>query len=180
MKNKRAVKKSAYALTVLLTVTVIASLIGIAFANPMPAPPILTIYIKSDGTIDPPNVPIQRTGNVYTFTGDIKNATIQIQRNNIILDGAGYILRGNGQFWNTAINLTNTNNAIIENLQITNYVYSFYLTNSSNITILKNGINTTWNIMIESSSNNQIIGNNITGQNKGAGYGIQLKTQVAT
>jgi len=33
---------------------------------------------------------------------------------------------------------------------------------------------TIWNIVLEDSNNNQIISNNITGQNKGSGYGIQL------
>ena len=30
-----------------------------------------TIYIKVDGSVDPPTAPIQRDGNVYTFTSNI-------------------------------------------------------------------------------------------------------------
>jgi nitrous oxidase accessory protein NosD len=172
MKSKTAVKKSAYTLTVLLTVTVIASLIGTAFANPLPAPPILTIYIKSDGSIDPPNVPIQRNGNTYTFTGDIKNATIEIQKNNTILDGKGHILYGYSRY--TAINITNKESILIKSINITNFDRSILLTNSSYITILNNTMQTLGNIALEDSNNNQIISNNITGQDKGYGCGIQL------
>ena len=174
MKRQRAFKKSVYALTVLLSIIVSASLIGTAFANPMPAPPILMIHIRSDGSIDPPNVPIQRTGNVYTFTGNIKNATIEIQRNNTIIDGADYKLYGNGQYWNTALNLTNLNNTMIKNLNITNYAYSITLTNSTNITVLNNTILTASGIIFETSEKAQIIGNEITGQDKGFGHGIRL------
>ena len=30
-----------------------------------------TIYIRADGSIDPPTAPIQRDGDVYTFTNNI-------------------------------------------------------------------------------------------------------------
>lgn len=167
-------KKCLFAMALLLSLTVLTSAIELAEANPLPAPPILKIYIRSDGAVDPPTVPIQRSGNVYTFTNDITNATIQIQRNNTILDGANHTLKGN-TFWDTAINLTNTNSILIKNLIITNYGGSIQLTNSSNITILNNTMHTSWNILLESSNDNQIISNNITGQDKGFGYGIQFK-----
>jgi nitrous oxidase accessory protein NosD len=167
-------KMCLFALILLVSLTVLTSSIELAEANPLPAPPILEIYIRSDGAVDPPTVPIQRSGNVYTFTNDITNATIEIQRNNTILDGAGYTLQGNGHNWNTAITLTNTNNSLIKNINITNYVNSMSLTNSTNITILNNTMLTSWNLVLEKSENNQIIGNNITGQDTDCGYCIRI------
>jgi hypothetical protein len=38
---------------------------------------------------------IQRDGNVYTFTGDIFG-TITVEKDGIIIDGAGYAIKGNG------------------------------------------------------------------------------------
>jgi len=52
-----------------------------------------TIYIRQDGTVDPPIDSIQRDGNTYTFTGDVF-ARISVQRANIVIDGVGYTLRG--------------------------------------------------------------------------------------
>ena len=101
-----------------------SELVHVAEANPLPAPPILQVYIRSDGTVDPPTVPIHRTGSIYTFTGDLTNASIEVQRDNIIIDGAGFTLQGNGDIWNTGIVLTNRSNIMIENLNITNYWYS--------------------------------------------------------
>jgi len=57
-----------------------------------------TIYIRADGSIDPPDAPIQRDGDLYTLTGNITSAGdgIIIQRSNMTLNGAGYGLQGGG------------------------------------------------------------------------------------
>lgn len=54
-----------------------------------------TIYIRQDGTVDPSTAPIQRNGDVYTFKGDISGSII-VERNNVVIDGAGFTLRGTG------------------------------------------------------------------------------------
>ena len=48
-----------------------------------------TIFIQSDGTVNPQNVPIQQQGDTYTFTGNVYDP-ILIQKSNVTLDGAGY------------------------------------------------------------------------------------------
>ncbi len=52
-----------------------------------------TIFIQPDGTINPSSVPIQRNGDVYTFTANVSDP-ILIQKSNITVDGAGYSLIG--------------------------------------------------------------------------------------
>ncbi|MCW3976830.1 MAG: hypothetical protein NWE77_02735, partial [Candidatus Bathyarchaeota archaeon] len=49
-----------------------------------------TIYIRADGSIDPPTAPIQRDGDLYTLAGKITSdaSGIVIERNNMTLDGA--------------------------------------------------------------------------------------------
>jgi nitrous oxidase accessory protein NosD len=175
MDNRITKKTCLFAMTLLLSLAVITNSVELALANPLPAPPILKIYIRSDGAVDPSIVPIQRVGNTYTFKNDIKNATIEVQRNNIIIDGANFSIQGNGYMWNTGVNVTNRNNLIIKNLQIKNYVDSISLANSSNVIILNNTMLTAWNIMIDNSEDNQIIGNSIVGQDKGFGYCIRFK-----
>jgi parallel beta-helix repeat protein len=54
-----------------------------------------TIYIRPNGSIDPPTTPIRRNGSVYTFEEDILGSII-IERDNIVIDGAGFTLRGTG------------------------------------------------------------------------------------
>jgi parallel beta-helix repeat protein len=158
--------------TALLLVTVGIVFVGLAEANPVPAPPILEVYIRSDGTVDPSTVPIQRTGNIYTFTSDLTNATITVEGDNIVIDGAGYRLQGNGKLWNIAITLKNRCNIFIKNINIRDYARSVHLAESSNVIIYHNSMLTDTNIYLDSSVGNQIVGNNITSYNT---YGIQIE-----
>ena len=56
-----------------------------------------TIYIRSDGSIDPPDAPIVTADNVtYLLSGNINSSVdgIVIERSNVILDGGGYGVQG--------------------------------------------------------------------------------------
>jgi hypothetical protein len=53
------------------------------------------IYIKSDGSIVGTDK-IQCDGNVYTLTDNIINQSIVVERFNIVINGAGYIIQGTG------------------------------------------------------------------------------------
>jgi parallel beta-helix repeat protein len=54
----------------------------------------ITIY--PDGSVSDPNASISREGNRYTLTGDI-GGSIRVQKDNIIIDGAGHTIYGNGK-----------------------------------------------------------------------------------
>jgi hypothetical protein len=155
------------------------TLVNLATANPLPPPPILNVYVRNDGTVDPATAPIQRTGNTYTFTNDLTNATIRIQRDNIVINGAGYKLQGNGPMWNTAITLENRSNVVIKNIDIKDYSDSISLTACSNIIIYRNNMLTAGNIILDSSVGNQIVGNNIVGQETGYGYCVHIENGAA-
>jgi parallel beta-helix repeat protein len=130
-----------------------------------------TIYIRADGSVDPPTAPISSSDNVtYAFTDDI-NDPIAAERNNIVLDGTGYALQGTGDGY--GIDLFGRTNVTVRNTQITNFGFGIYLDLSSNTDIRGNTItaNNWAGIHLSSSSNNSIIGNTITANNRG---GIRL------
>ena len=52
-----------------------------------------TIFILPDGTVSPANVPIQRDGDVYTFTDNVFDP-ILVQKSNVTLNGDGFKLMG--------------------------------------------------------------------------------------
>jgi hypothetical protein len=53
-----------------------------------------TVYIRADGRIDPPDAPIITCDNrTYTLTDNI-DCGIVVERDNIIVDGAGYTVTG--------------------------------------------------------------------------------------
>ena len=75
------------------------------------------IFINSDGSVSG-TTNIQRDGNFYRLTANLYDSPIVVLRNNIIIDGEGFVLQGAGG-WGTpgvagleatsAINLTCSN-----------------------------------------------------------------------
>jgi len=122
------------------------------------------IYIRADGSIDPPDVPISTVNNVtYILTGNIYDSIV-VERDNIVVDGASYTLRGAGS--GTGIDLSNRNNVTIKNMETTTFSYSIWLWESSNNIIYGNNLtNNYFGIFLYSSSNNNISRNNITANN---------------
>jgi len=125
-----------------------------------------TIYIRADGSIDPPTAPIQRNGDLYTLTDDISSDTdgIIIEKDNITVDGAGYRVQGAGVYFTYGVNLTGRSNVTIENMQVSNFTTGIYLKDSSSNHIVGNKLTANYHegIYFDGSSNyNSIIGNNI-------------------
>jgi parallel beta-helix repeat protein len=132
-----------------------------------------TIYIRADGSIDPPTAPISTIDNItYSSTGNI-NDSIIIERDNIVVDGARYTVTGNGYSGN-GITLTDRNNVTVRNMTIKNFYIGTYLYSSSNNVLSGNSVtNNSYGILLVSSSNNVLSGNNVTANN---GNGIYLLT----
>ena len=155
-----------------------------------------TIYIKADGSIDPTTANITSTDNVtYTFADNI-NDSIVVERDNIVVDGAGYTLQGTGS--GSGFNLTGINNITIKNTNIKGFRTGIYLNSTSSSVIYGNNItdngfgirlydssyitisgndikaNAWWCIQLKDSSNhNSISGNNLTNTISGSGMSIE-------
>jgi len=141
-----------------------------------------TIYIRADGSIDPPDAPIVTYDNItYTLTDNIVSDGdgIVVERDNIVVDGAGYIVQGTGS--GVGIDLTGRSNVTIKNMEIKAFNWeSILLYYSSNNNISGNNItNSGYGIKVYYSSNNIITGNNITANNEhGIGLGFALNNRI--
>lgn len=125
-----------------------------------------TIYIRSDGSIDPPTAPISSVDNIiYNFTDNISDSIV-VERSNIIIDGKGYILQGSG--WWSGFYLSGINNVTIQNTNIKDFLYGVLLDEASFNTVSGNNItdNSDLGVWLNSSSFNTVSGNNITYNNK--------------
>ncbi|MEJ2281602.1 MAG: NosD domain-containing protein [Candidatus Bathyarchaeota archaeon] len=127
-----------------------------------------TIYIRADGTIEGTDK-IQRIGDIYTLIDDI-NGSIVVERNNIVLDGSGFILQGTsnqpGGDWDFVnVNISSRKNVTIKDMAIkyaghdTMQVFDSYNCSILNTTILITQGNYPTRIHLTNSSNNFISGN---------------------
>lgn len=99
-----------------------------------------TIYIRADGSIDPPTTPISTLDNVtYVFTDDI-NGSIVVERDGIVIDGSGRTLLGMNTYDSKGIELSGTTNVTIQNLQIKAFYYGIWLNGSSDDSISRNNL----------------------------------------
>jgi parallel beta-helix repeat protein len=150
-------KRKTSALTLILTLIILpvagTRFVNVASANFFPEPTPQGIRIESDGSVNGTDK-IQRNGNVYTFTGDIYN-TLVVLRDNIVIDGAGHTLQGNGD--STGIFFQDRVNVTIKNMEINNFSC---------------GIKLPLGYMEASSRKITILGNNITGNAIGIQFSL--------
>ncbi|GEM_PF-3397734 len=163
-------KKLNTSKVIVLAVLIISSLCAVN-SQPVNSQSVGFIYILSDGSIQTSGnvtVSIQQDGDVYTFTDDIGGYFLVVQRDNIVVDGAGYSLAGQGE---RGVDLSSRNNVTIKNLQIVSNFYGVYLSGASNNAISGNIIvSNSYGVYINQGSQNTISGNNVT--NNGIGINI--------
>jgi hypothetical protein len=172
MKMKKIV--SEIMLTLLLT-----SILTLAFKIQQVKAQTEVITIYPDGSIGSnPNLPpppIQRNGDTYTLTGNISDSMIDIEKNNIVFDGAGYTSIGTPS--DVAFYLDNIIGVTIKNTTIEGYGIGICLVdNSSNNMIIGNSISSARQSMCDlwlEGSSNKLYHNNFLGYHptvSGAGY----------
>jgi parallel beta-helix repeat protein len=117
-----------------------------------------TIYIRVDGSIDPPDAPISTVDNItYTLTGNITSDTdgIVIERDNVVVDGADYSITGSGS--GNGITFTGRNNVTVRNTDIRAFYLGIWLDHSSDCIVFENNITMNQKgIMLAYSSNNSV------------------------
>jgi parallel beta-helix repeat protein len=142
-----------------------------------------TIYIRANGSVDPPTAPISTIDNVtYTLTGNITSDAdgIVIERDNIVVDGAGYTVQGiGGPYMPVGVSLTGRTNDTVENVNVNGFGNGIELRFCSNITVSENivesyrhdvGYGTTYGVLLSETSRTFASQNNITRND----YGILI------
>ncbi len=158
-------KKSPYLLVLLLFLSIV--LVVFPQIETVKAEGI--IYILSDGSVEGTDK-IQRNGEIYVLTGNI-SAGIQVQKSNIVLDGAGYTIQGNGDESRRGIDLSNDrgsdpsrpkiSNVTVKDMRIVNFNRGVEHVNTANNTIIGNYIADCFTgINVVGSPNDFLIKNN--------------------
>jgi parallel beta-helix repeat protein len=137
---------AAVAGTVLIVVSLFFIVFGLSSFNhfgsppdrglPPEPPPRFTIHISDAVNLTDA---IVQNGNVFTFTKEIENYTVSVEKSNIIIDGAGHTLKGlpweNSFTANNGLEVDHVNNVVIRNLTITGFETGIYVGDNSGIAI---------------------------------------------
>jgi parallel beta-helix repeat protein len=132
-----------------------------------PAKPVkassMSIFIRADGSVEPLTASLFSVDNVtYVFTSNIYGSIV-IERNNIVVDGAGYSLRGQGTVDFAGINLTQSSNVTLRNMNVVSFYSAFSLYSSSNISLNRNNVeNNSYGFYLLNCSSVNINENNLT------------------
>ena len=164
-------KKTILTYFIILCLLSTVFMMGLAF-NVQPVKASGTIYIRADGSVDPPTAPIHRDGDLYTLTGNITSDIdgIVIDRDNMILNGAGYTLRGSDVTYSRGIDLSERSDVTIKNANIRSFYNGVCLISASSCTVSGNNITASRGVAIgfwDGSSYNDISGNNIANNDQG-------------
>jgi parallel beta-helix repeat protein len=138
-------------------------------SGPTPVLAFPAITIKADGNVEPSSASLERNGNVYKFTQNL-NGPLDIEKDNIVVDGDSHSLQGNGaiaglyiKVTETGIAFTGRTNVTVKDIKISGYQYGFVLDGSDYITISGNTLSqNAQGIFVTGSAFTSILGNLIT------------------
>ena len=147
---------------------------------PLMSPYVLfeTIYIRADGSIDPPTAPIITSDNItYLFTGNI-NGSVIVERNNIVVNGAGSSIQGTGS--GIGIDVSYRRNVTLRNFAVTNHLWGIYLHYSELVTVVDNAVsqNSIGVYLAIVSNNNSLIDNSIFNNEDGIILSIATQNDI--
>jgi len=137
--------------------------LGVAVINDR----LYAIIIRSDGSVVGTDK-IQRDGNVYTFIDNIVNQSVVVERDDIVVDGAGYFIEGLDSGLGSppdgyGILVEGRRNVTISNVAIQHFFYGICLNSSSKNRITRSNItNNSKGIYLENSSDTTIRESQIT------------------
>jgi parallel beta-helix repeat protein len=123
--------------TVVLLLTLSVTLVSIPKVSIVTAKG--TIYIRADGTVEGTHM-IQLNGSVYTLTGNIYGSCIIVKKSNIIIDGQGHTLSGEGGLPMYVVHLQSVEDVTIKNMVIRDGLNGIFIDESTRVTISGNTI----------------------------------------
>jgi len=126
------------------------------------------ITINADGSVSGTSSIVSGDNATYTFTGNI-TGYITVERNNIVIDGAGYTLEGAGDQEDTGIFLSGITNVTVRNTRIVNFEVGVWVfAYSSNNTVTENTfVDNDSAIAVSVSSYNTVSENVLTDNDNG-------------
>jgi nitrous oxidase accessory protein NosD len=144
-----------------------AELICLSSANPIPPegiPSIKHAFIRSNGDVEPSTLPIQRNGNSYVLTNNIANYTLEVQKSNVLIDGAGFTIQGAYHYRYDGLTLSYVSDVTVKNLKLNIFNNGIVLNNTSNIKITNNRVDAEFCVILSNVNASEVSGNSLFGK----------------
>jgi len=138
-----------------------------------------TIQIKADGSVVPATS-IHRDGDLYTLTHNIQGSIV-VERDNVVVDGAGYTLQGAGAEGSKGIILSGRKNVTVRNMEIREFRYGIYLEHCFGNKVSGNIITESmgYGVWFNQSSRNVVSGNKVLNNGHGIYFEDSLNNKVS-
>jgi parallel beta-helix repeat protein len=121
----------------------------------------------NNGKVNPFDAPFNVADNIFTATSSITGALLEIQCNNITVDGAGFVLQG-VTFSNSSGITINANGVTVKNFKIVEYdLMGIDVEGSSNTVVANNITGSMEGGILLRGNGNVVEGNRISGVNTG-------------
>ena len=135
-----------------------------------------TVFIRADGRVEPDTAPILTVDNVtYTFTNHLYEGIV-VERDDIVIDGAGYAVQGLGS--GTGMHLVDRSNVTVQNLEVRGFERGVRLEDASDNTMVANNVtNNEYGIVLHGSSSRNTLRENAASDNN---YNLGIFTASAS
>jgi len=99
-----------------------------------------SIRVLPDGSVDPPDAPLQRVGDAYMLLADVEAAGdgIVIERAGAVLDGGGHAVRGSGA--GRGVVLVNAPGTVVRGLAVSGFEYGIVANGSPGCRVAGNRV----------------------------------------
>jgi parallel beta-helix repeat protein len=158
--------------SLVLSTLMLANMFAFAFVVQLGEASFLTIHIRTDGSVEPATLLIQRHGDLYVLTGNIKvtldNDGLVVERDNVVLDGAGYTIKGEKLLsYPKGICLSGRTNVTIRNVKVSSFYQGIFLNNTSKSRVVEDSLSdNSEGIRFYRSSYNDILSSTIEANDK--------------
>jgi parallel beta-helix repeat protein len=140
-----------------------------------------TVYIRLDGSVDPPSSPLQRNGTVYTLAGNISSDTeaIVVEKDGVVLDGAGFTVQGLGSINSVGVQVGGRLNVTVRRLWVEAFEYGIVVNSSSDVELVENvAAGNLVGVLFQASTFNELFSNKITDNTDGVELHASLNNSI--
>jgi parallel beta-helix repeat protein len=129
------------------------------------------IVIGRDGSVEPPDAPVERVGSVYRLTASVcSRRGVVVEASNVVVDGGGFELVGSRLPGSAGVALAHVSNVTVRNLAVSGFYYGVRVEFSEGVRLeALNASGCAEGVSVANSSGVEVAGSRFAGNVLGVG-----------